>query len=288
MGILSTVGGGLFDFLTAQETNKANRENTNALIASQDRNQEKALSSLTGSDAFSTVSRNAEGGFDTSQLGGADAATARADLAFGDVGRAGTVNDATNNFAFSLPTLSDARGVVQGDNSLQQAQFDRGIDSIISQRQRTGGGIENQPHAAGTVDALSRFSQANRFGGEREALDLFNKSGQADVGLLQAILNANTPRAGAPAFTGGPPGGTAANAIVQSPPPAQSVDLSGALPFAAGGNILQQLQAQESADKEREFLLSLFNRTQGNQSAGTIPQPQVIGNPPPFNTGPSG
>ena len=265
MGILSTVGGGLFDFLAANETNKANRENTNALIASQDRNQEKALSSLTGSDAFSTVSRNAEGGFDTSQLGGADAAQARASLSSGDINRAGIVNDATNNFAFNLPTLADARGVVQGDNSLQQAQFDRGIDSIISQRQRLGGGIENQPFEAGTVDALSRFSQANRFGGEREALDLFNTSGQADVGLLQAILNANTPRAGAPAFTGGPPGGQAAASIIQSPPPAQSVDLSSALPFASGGNILQQIQAQESSDQERKFLLDLFNRTQGNQ-----------------------
>ena len=267
MGILSTVGGGLFDFLAANETNKANRENTNALIASQDRNQEKALSSLTGSDAFSTVSRNAEGGFDTSQLGGADAAQARATLSSGDIDRAGIVNDATSNFTRSLPTLADARGVVQGDNALQQGQFDRGINSIISQRQRQGGGVNNEPFAAGTVDALGRFSQQNRVGGEREALELFNQTGQADVGLLQAILNANTPRAGAPAFTGGPPGGQAAASIIQSPPPAQSVDISGALPFAAGGNVLQQIQADDAASKEREFLLSLFNRTQGNQAS---------------------
>ncbi len=267
MALFETILGGLLDFGTASATNKANRENTNALISSQAANQEKALSSLTGSDAFSTVSRNAEGGFDTSQLGGADAAQARAALSSGDIDRAGIVNDASQNFAFSLPTLSDARGVVQGDNALQQGQFDRGVNSIISQRQRLGGGVNNEPFAAGTVDALSRFSQANRFGGEREALDLFNKSGQADVGLLQAILSANTPRAGAPAFTGGPPSGQAANAIVQSPPSPQSVDLSSALPFAAGGSVLQQIQAQESASKERQFLLDLLNRTQGNQVA---------------------
>ncbi len=265
MGILSTVGGGLFDFLAANETNKANRENTNALIDAQALNQDKALSSLTGSDAFSTVSRNAEGGFDTSQLGGADAAQARATLSSGDIDRAGITNDATGNFQFSLPTLDDARGVIQGDQALQQGQFDRGINSIISQRQRTGGGLNNEPFAAGTVDALGRFSQQNRVGGEVDALNLFNQSGQADVGLLQAILNANTPRAGAPAFTGGPPGGQAAASIIQSPPPAQSTDLSGALPFASGGNILQQIQAQESSDQERKFLLDLFNRTQGNQ-----------------------
>ncbi|KKL47436.1 hypothetical protein LCGC14_2335550, partial [marine sediment metagenome] len=195
MGVLDIVGGGLFDFLTARETNKANRENTNALISSQTANQEKALNAITGSDAFSTVSRNAEGGFDTAQLGGADAAQARASLSSGDIDRAGIVNDASRNFSFNLPTLSDARGVVQGDNALQQAQFDRGLNSIISQRQRLGGGVNNEPFAAGTVDAIGRFSQANRFGGEREALELFNQSGQADVGLLQAILSANQPRA---------------------------------------------------------------------------------------------
>ena len=135
MGIETALLGGLLDFGTASATNKANRENTNAIIEADRANQEKSLQSLTGTGDFGTTTRNEAGGFDVSQIGGADAAATRGSLAFGDIDRAGTINDATSNFNFSLPTLDDARGVISADNALQQSQFDKGTEDIATQGQ---------------------------------------------------------------------------------------------------------------------------------------------------------
>ncbi len=266
MALFDAILGGLLDFGTASQTNKANRENTNAIIASDRANQETALQSLTGGDAFATTTRTPEGGFDVSQLGGADAATARSSLASGDIGRAGNINELTEGFQFQLPTLSDARGVVEGDNALLQSSFDQGLEDIIIQNTRQFGGINNTNQTPAAIDAIARFADAKRFGGERDALDLFSGSRSNDINALLQQLSANQLQVPAPGFSTGGPGNVAANVIAQTPPHDPPIDLSGALPFAAGSSAVAQLQ-QESADAERnrQFLLAL--RTIGDQAA---------------------
>ena len=271
MGLLdglipALVGGGL-DLFAGQEANTATLEAAKINAQAQKFNQNEALNALQGSDAFTNISRNAAGGFDVKQQGGADAATTRSTLAAGDPARALKLNAADTNFNFQLPQLSDAQGIVSRDNTLQQGQFDKGVADVIGSRRRSFGGIENTGETPATIDALARFSDANRFGGEREALDLFNKSGLADIGLKNAIKASLASQAPAPGFTTGGPGGAAANVIVQSPPPNVPVDLGSTLPFAAGGNIVKQLQQAEQARTDNENFLEAL-RTLGNQ--GTL------------------
>lgn len=264
MTLLTAIAAGLLDAGTANATNKANRENTNATIAAQGANQEKGLQALTGSDAFKTTTRNDAGGFDVSQIGGADAAKTRSNLALGDVGRSQALNDATSNFNFKLPTLGDARGVVQADNALQQGQFDKGLENLIIQNTRDLGRDNNSGANAAAIDAISRFTDANRFGGEREALDLFDKSRTGDLSILTQQIAANQPQVAAPGFTSGTPGTSAAQLVAQTPPPSPSVDLSSAIPFAAGGSVIKQLQQEEQTKALLDYLKS---RQVGNQGA---------------------
>ena len=248
MGIGTALLGGTMDYLTGRETNKANRENTNALIAAQRENQERGLQSLTGSSPFQTTTRDAAGGFNVDQPGAAIATAARSNLSFGDVDRSRNINELTSNFGFTLPTLSGARDIIERDRALQQGQFDKGLGDIVTANQRQFGGISNTAQTPAAIDAISRFTQANRFGGEREALDLYAKSKAADIGNLQQQIAANQMLAPAPGFQAGVgPGTTAANLVAQTPPPAQTPDLSGALPWRAGSNVISQIQAQEQA-----------------------------------------
>jgi len=239
--IAGAVFGGLMAGKTGSEANKANLQANRENIAAQSANQDKALD-LLREDAVQN------------QLGGQDALKARGNLAFGDIGRTDRLNKAGTDFAFTLPTRADAQGVVDRDNQLQMANFEKGLGDIVSSRQRLGQGIQlpNSKFEGGTVDAIGRFTDATRFGGEREALDLYNKSRESDLSILAQQISANQRQAPAPPYQ--TTSGTAANVIAQSPPPARVADLGSAVPWQAGGSVIQTVMAQEAAkEKNRQF-----------------------------------
>jgi hypothetical protein len=268
-GIGSAVLGGLVGGQTAKETNEAQQRSTAANIAAQAANQQRGLDALQGSTAFGEISRTPSGGFQTTQPGAADAAKARSTLSSGDLDRAARLNQAGQDFGFTLPTLADARSVVERDNALQMGQFQKGLDDLITSRQRTSGGIQlpGSQFEGETVDAIGRFADANRLGGETQALDLFNKAREADLALLGQQLNVNQPQVALPAYTTGTPGGTAANVIAQSPPRTTVPDIASAIPFQAAGGIINQLQAQEQRREDNKNFLEAL-RVLGNQRAG--------------------
>ena len=268
-GIGSTILGGLVGGQTAQEANEAQQRSTAANIAAQAANQQRGLDALQGSTAFGEISRTPSGGFQTTQPGAADAAKARSTLSSGDLDRAARLNQAGQDFGFTLPTLADARSVVERDNALQMGQFQKGLDDLITSRQRTSGGIQlpGSQFDGETVDAIGRFADRNRLGGETQALDLFNKAREADLALLGQQLNVNQPQVALPAYTTGTPGGTAANVIAQSPPRTTVPDIASAIPFQAAGGIINQLQAQEQRREDNKNFLEAL-RVLGNQRAG--------------------
>ena len=270
MALFEAILGGLLDFGTASATNKANRENTNALIADQRASREEGLQALTGTSDFSTTTRNAEGGFDVSQLGGADAATTRANLASGDIDRSLQLNTATANQQPTIGTLADARGIIERDNALQQSNFDIGLDKILIGNTRKFGGIGNTGEDTNAIDAISRFTDANRFGGETEAINLFQGAGIRDQELLRAILANLQPQAGAPAFGGGAPGTPAAQLIAQTPTHAPSVDASGAIPFDVAGGVLDQLRQAAADEQKRKDDEAFRNRQIGDQPVKAV------------------
>jgi len=268
--ILGSVIGGFFDRSANKATNAAQQQANQANIVAQAANQEKGLQALTGQSPFGTSTRNDQGGFDVTAPGAEDAARTRADLAFGDIARAGNINRATTDFQFTLPSLSDAQGIVNRDRALQDTGIIQpGLDKIALLKQRQFGGLNNTGETANTIDALSQFSAQNRIGGEQDALNLFNKSRESDNALLSQLIANNSPRAPAPTFSGGLPGGGAANVIAQSPPAATVPNLSGAINPATGSNvvsnILGELQRQEDISRSNKIWNALLNRGIGNE-----------------------
>lgn len=263
MALGTAVLGGLFDVIAGREANKANLDATTRQIAADTGRQDKALGALTGSDPFQATSREGEGFKTTFGPAGAQAVESRNIETLGDIGRARTVNEALQNFQFNVPTLADARGIVSKDQALQQGEFSKGVGDIVKQGTRQFGGIQNTGANAATIDALRRFSEANQFGGEREALDLLGKSNIADLGTLQQVIAANQAQGPkAPGFTSPNVGPQASNVIASIKPAAQPVDLASTLPFAAGSSVLKQLQQSEQTDK---ILAALQDRGLGQQ-----------------------
>lgn len=259
MALFEAILGSILGGVSASETNEANIAANQANIAAAKANQEKGLQALTGGDAFQTTTRTPGGGFDVTQPGAPFAAEARTDRAFGDIERAGQVNRATNDFAFTLPNLSSAQGIVDRDiANLKTSTIDPGIDALTKQLTRASGGLNISGFPALNAQGLGQLASQFDLNRETNALDLFNKQGEADLSLLSQIIASFQPQERAPGFTTGGPGGTAANVIAQTPPARTVPDLGGAIPFAAGGNLFGQLQAQEERDKSRELLERLL------------------------------
>lgn len=276
MGFFDGVGaallGGGLDLLAGSKTNQANQDASRENIAAQGANQEKALNALQSNDAFGSITRNAQGGFDRTQAGGADAAGARATLAAGDNQlRAPAINAADKNFKFTLPTLDDARGVIQRDQASKRNSFDKYVTDAMSASNRAGGGMGNAPHAATLIEAIGRAHDEFRFNDEQDAMDLRYKTNNNDIALKEALKNSFAMKAPAPGFASGTPGATASTNIAQSPPPASIVDLGGAIPFAAGSNALSQYVSQQNAAESNKQFLDALTRMAGNQNNGGNP-----------------
>ena len=261
MALLSAIAGGLvggyFDKKTGQATNaanlQANRENINAQTA----NQERSLNALTGSTPDVTTTRNAGGGFDTDFKRGSGSDV----LNQGDVGRAEAANRAGADFNFKLPNLQAAQGVVDRDNSIAQSGFDKAFNQATLRERQATGGIDSGFNSR-TATALGEVADKLRTNREQTALNLYDQSRNNDTSILQQTIAANQRLA--PQVN--PVGGTAANAIVQSPPPATIANLSGAINPAMGSNLVSQIQQQIASDEAQQRQMELI-RQLGNQGA---------------------
>lgn len=246
-GIGSIIGGSMASG-AQQDASRANIEAT-------ERAQDKALGALTGGDAFRQTVKEGEG-FQTTQPGAEHAALSRSELAKGDIERSLGVNAADRNFNFTLAGLPQAREVIAGENLRGQAQYQKGLDLIAKGRQRTGGGIHapGGPYDLRTGDLIRQYVEANPFGGEVAAMDLYNKSRMGDIALKDAIKASLARQVPAPGYTSGTgPGTSAVQALAQMPLPREIPDLSSSLaPYAisdAVSGVMAQAQRREDMDR---------------------------------------
>ena len=255
--------GGIADYFTANATNEANQRLSRENIAAQAANQERGLNSLTGNSDFQNTTRSDGGGFDLSQIGGADAAEARRSTAASDIFRAEKLGNASSNFDFNLPNLGAAQGVVDRDIGAVQTAFDEKANNVISAQRRNFGGINNTNEVPAILDSLRDTAQEFNFGREKDALNLLGQSNASDLSTLSNLNSAFAPQAPAPSFSSqSGAGNTAANLIAQTPPPAPAVNISGGGIGAASasntlGNILQSQQRSQDNASFLEAIKSL-------------------------------
>ena len=264
LSLIATIGSGLLGAYGANQTAGAVTDANRASIEASKERQEKGLQALTGSDAFKTITRDG-GGFNVSQPGATDAAEARSIAAFGDIDRAVKSNTATRDFDFKLPTIGSAQSVIDEGIAGRQGTVDAGVNKLLNLKKRQFGGLNHSGMGGSTVDALARFAGENSADRRLNALELFDKSKQNDLALQSQILANLSSRAGAPAFTSGGPGATAAQLIAQTPQPRQVADLSGGAALgAAGAQTLNQLSNQVRADENNRLIRDILARHLGD------------------------
>jgi hypothetical protein len=263
--------GGALDFFSAERTNQANLEAQRELIAAQAANQERALNSLTGTSDFQDVTR-AGGGFDITQLGGPEAAQARAIGSAGDVFSAERIANARTGFDFNLPDLDAARASVSQDVQDTQKNFDNVANDVIEAQRRNFGGINNTNEVPAILDSLRDASREFNFGTEGRALQRLGDSNRSDLGTLQSANAAFAPTNPPPPFqSAAGVGGQAANAIISSPPPPSPVNFgNGALAAGAASSTLSNLFNQQQARTANQGFLDAISRLGNSQGPGSF------------------
>ena len=259
------LGSALIGALSSQKSNdaalQANQQNINA--------RERERSQLIGRDTPFEQTSLGPNGISQRFTGTAagDSVQSRDTLAKGDIGRAGNINSATNDFKLNIPNLGAARGIVEEENNLRQAPIDQTINSRIAQNQRTLGRDNNTGANGALIDALARFDAGR--GGQREAVSLFQQSGANDrANQAAAIANNQAQGPVAPGFT--PPN---SNVLAQVPGREQIKDNSSFLPLAAGGTLLKDIIARQDQQRQEarfdeqnnKLLAALAARGTGNQ-----------------------
>ena len=263
LSLVSTIGSGILGSMGASKIADANKAANDATIAAARENQERGLKALTGGSAFQNVKMTPDGGYNIDQPGAADAAATRSILAFGDQARARETNKATD-FNFKLPTVGMAEELVERDIGRKQGAFDTGLNTIIEDKRRKFGGINNTGEAPSTIKAIADFTNENQFNKEQQALSLFDKSMSNDIANKQALLNTLKSQAGAPQFQAGGPGTQAAQLIAQTPMPATIGDVGDASGFLGGQSILASIRDQNNVAMKQEQDRNLIDRWLGN------------------------
>lgn len=279
MGILESaiLGGigGLFDYGSAKETNRANIEAAKEQADRERESTERGFGALTGSGPGYRIDREGQGFKVSSDIGDA--------LLSGDFDRIGRLNEATRNFNFTLPSLDAARGVINRDQQLQDVGLRKGRQDIAKLNQRQFGGLGHSGQQAAGIDALTRFAAQNQLGGETEAINLFGMSRAQDNAVLSQLIENMSPRvftAGIP----GPPGQQGSTAAIQKKAPQVATDLGPAIPGAIGGNFIQQLQNQIAAQEGRERQEALIERMAASNQTGQADLIRLLANAGAFGT----
>lgn len=265
------------NWLAGRDAAKTQAETGRQYGEALERNQQKAITALTGKTPFSETTQDAEGRLNVDFGPGGEAANeARRKMAVGDVARADRFNEAANQVD-TFGSIGDAKDFLSRDTNRARTGF---MDEIakLTQRHRQGStGIPDTNYlgslAGKLAPAFRQFETANI-----DALNLLNKQGVADRAKIADLQNLNRPQAPAPSFTDKTPGSIAAQAIYSTPPPAPVPDMSGAVGYKAVGNYLTDIQNRDRAlaatqtyNKQQEKLLNaiLASRHLGDKGTGT-------------------
>lgn len=257
---LTAGAGAAADFFTGKEVAGATEKANLANIQAQKDMQQTALDASTGATPFSTITRSEGGGFDTTQPGGAEAAQARTTLALGDVGRAQDINELSRNFGYTIPTLDDARGIINAQQALiNRSVIDPALDRITAGALRRD--RDKNPLLQGdTVRALREIADQGQIGGPQAALDLYFKSGEADRQRQASGFAAANLQAPAPGFTDRMAGANVAQAIGQTTPTQRVPNLTDAAGPANASSFLRQIQEQLAREQSRKDQMALLDR----------------------------
>jgi hypothetical protein len=269
LGFAGDVAGGFFGSEAAGKTAAANTANAEANRRAADARLDKSLGALQFSDAFGSRTRDDAGGFTSTQLGGADAAQARANLAQTDVRNTQDLEQAFRNFKPTIPTDAAARDIVERDRKLKaDTIIEPGLDKLASLSARTYGGVGNTGKFGADAAALQRLYGSTQIGGEEAALNLRNKQTEADNALLSQMIANYTRQVPAPGFSTG--GAQSAGQIAAQSPFVQGVpDLAGAVPYAAGQQVIGDMLARTQRSSDDALLRQYLARGLGAGGSGS-------------------
>ena len=267
-----SIGGGIADFFSSRESDKAQQQRAAADRAAADQRTAQLIeqSSKTVPKDTDFFTADAEGF--SRQRGGQESALARELGARGDIARtqAANLNMLPN---LQLPTLADAQAVVAGDTARQrETVIDPALRNFAIQANRAN--RDNNPALFGQyAKNLQELQGSLRQDEGAKALQLFNEQLRSDVGNQQALLNTLVNRVQAPAFANDPSVGTNAPAyIAQTPIPANVANVSpAASAFGTISNQVAQYQARENQERNSALIQQLLNRQLSNQPASLVP-----------------
>ena len=261
-----SIGGGIADFFSSRESDKAQQQRAAADRAAADQRTAQLIeqSSKTVPKDTDFFTADAEGF--SRQRGGQESALARELGARGDIARtqAANLNMLPN---LQLPTLADAQAVVAGDTARQrETVIDPALRNFAIQANRAN--RDNNPALFGQyAKNLQELQGSLRQDEGAKALQLFNEQLRSDVGNQQALLNTLVNRVQAPAFANDPSVGTNAPAyIAQTPIPANVANVSpAASAFGTISNQVAQYQARQNQERNNALIEQLLNRQLNNQ-----------------------
>jgi hypothetical protein len=185
---LPDILGGVADYFTGQEANKANLKVAGMARDDAVKARDESRRSLTGKTPDTSTTLNPFGGFDVAREG------AQKVLGGGDVGRAEQSNVLTSNPQRTFPTLQDAiQNAQSGVNQQREAVTDLG-NTLALRYNRDFGGLENTAEAGAMAkpmaEVFSKLPIAADVGRKN-----FNEQNLADTGFLTAQLRNLLPQA---------------------------------------------------------------------------------------------
>ena len=271
-GDVISIGGGIADFFSSRESDKAQQKRAAADRAAADQRTSQLIEQSSKTVPKDTDFFNVDAEGFSQQRGGPEAAIARELAHKGNIERtkAANLNILPN---FQLPTLADAQAVVAGDTARQrETVVDPALRNFAIQANRAN--RDNNPALFGQyAKNLQELHGSLRQDEGTKALDLFNKQRQSDISNQQALLNTLVNRVQAPAFANDPSVGTNAPAyIAQTPIPANVANVSpAASAFGTISNQVAQYQARQNQERNNALIEQLLNRQLSNQPASLVP-----------------
>ena len=175
----------------------------------------------------------------------------------------------------TAPTTEQINLAFDERDLLGKKDFEFGLDKLLSQRQRTSGGIqpEGGPFEGATVDAIGRYLDTKRRNTPIEKLAARSEFDR-NAALLQTTQLANLADRGISPV--GTPGANLAQLVANQPTTPTPTDFSGLTNLAlAGGGVAQDFEKRRLAAIEEEkfnkVLAALRERTVGpSKGPGTF------------------
>ena len=270
MGILGPVVSGLFGLAAAEGAGKDRQEAARINQATEQRKIEAAKAQPLGRNVTTGTGVTARpgGGFNIDFLPGSSQKVASE----GNVLRQQLATNLAGTT--TAPTTEQINLAFDERDLLGKKDFEFGLNQLLSQRQRTSGGIqpEGGPFEGATVDAIGRYIDTKRRNTPIEKLAARSEFDR-NAALLQTTQLANLADRGISPV--GTPGANLAQLVANQPTTPTPTDFSGLTNLAlAGGGVAQDFEKQRLAAVEEEkfnkVLAALRNRTLGQGGSGTF------------------